>query len=218
MRRVRALVVLGLLAATGIGRAEVRFLDRVVAQVDQTVVTASEVALARALGLFRLTPAPGPLTTPEVDRYIDGRLLVQEAARIGVEVTEADRAEAWAAAEGRAGGDAALAAWLAAADVDPAWARRLVEEDLLRRRFITLRFRALAFVSEADVSAALGPGRHSEAAREATRTRLEEESARRRLAAWLAETRARAAIRRTLEEGDQVPNPLPPPAKAQRPQ
>src|SRR5262249_42269761 len=94
MRSLRTLVVLGVVAAVAPGRTEVRFVDSVVAEVEGTEVTASDIALARALGLFGLVPAAGSLSAGEVDRYADGRLLVREATRIGVEVAEADRAAA----------------------------------------------------------------------------------------------------------------------------
>jgi hypothetical protein len=136
------------------------------------------------------------------------RLLVREATRLGLETTAAERTEAWAAAAGRAGGQASLEAWLRRADVDPAWARRLVDEDLMRRRFVEVRFRDLAFVSEAEVTAAMGPGAHGEAAREAVRARLESDTARRRLGEWLLETTARSVIRRLVDEGAGVPDPL----------
>ena len=143
--------------------ADVRFLDRVVAEIDATPVPASDVAIARALGLFDLTPAPRAIEATDVERYVDGRLLTREATRLGVETTAEERAEAWAAAADRAGGQTALEAWLRIADVDPAWARRLVDEDLMSRRFVEVRFRDLAFVSEAEVTAAMGPGAHGEA-------------------------------------------------------
>jgi len=133
--------------------------------------------------------------------------------RIGTEVTEADRTAAWDEVAARMGGQTALAAWLAAAGVDGGWARRMVDDDLSVRRFVDVRFRALAFVSEAELSAALGPGVHSEAEREAARARLEEESARHRLGEWLSEARARGAVRRLTGERE-VPDPLPGPTGA----
>ena len=134
--------VFGTLGAAVLSHADVRFLDRVVAEVDGALVTASDVAIARALGLFELNPSPRAIEATDVERYVDGRLLTREATRLGLETTADERAEAWAAAAGRAGGQAVLAAWLRTGDVDPAWARRLVDEDLIRRRFIALRFRS----------------------------------------------------------------------------
>jgi hypothetical protein len=214
MRSLRALVFVGVLAAVATGRTEVRFVDSVVAEVEGSVVAASDVALARALGLFGLAPAAGSLSAAEIQRYAEGRLLVKEATRIGVEVTDADRAAAWDAVAARAGGETALEAWLAAADIDVGQARRMVDDDLSLRRFVDLRFRALAFVSEAELSAALGPGAHSEAERETTRARLEEETARHRLAEWLSEARARGGGHRLIGESSQVPDPLPGPPGA----
>ena len=201
------LAVFGPLGAA-FGQAEVRFLDRMVAEIDGALVTASDVAIARALGLFDLNPAPRAIEATDVERYVNGRLLAREAARLGLETTADERTEAWAAAAGWAGGQAVLEAWLRTADVDPAWARRLVDEDLITRRFVELRFRDLAFVSETEVTAALGPGAHGEAAREAVRARLEGDAARRQLGEWLAEARARSVIRRLVDERTRVPDPL----------
>ena len=83
---------------TGSARAEALFLDGLVADVDGVVVTASDVALGRALGVFGLTPTSGPLSPGEIRRYVDGQLLAREASRIGVQGTPADHVEAWAAA------------------------------------------------------------------------------------------------------------------------
>jgi hypothetical protein len=202
------LALFGTLGVAVLSQADVRFLDRVVAEVDGALVTASDVAIARALGLFELNPSPRAIEASDVERYVDGRLLAREATRLGLETTADERTEAWATTAGRAGGEAVLAAWLRSADVDPAWARRLVDEDLIRRRFIALRFQELAFVSEADVTAALGPGAHGETAREAVRARLESDAARRQLGEWLVETRARSVIRRLVDEGAPVQDPL----------
>jgi hypothetical protein len=188
--------------------ADVRFVDRVVAEIDGAPVTASDVAIARALGLFELNPEPRAINATDVEHYVDGRLLVREATRLGLETTAGERTEAWAAAAGRAGGQAILEVWLRRADVDPAWARRLVDEDLMSRRFVEVRFRDLAFVSEAEVTAAMEPGAQSEATRETVRARLEGTAARRRLGEWLVETRARSTIRRLVDEGARVPDPL----------
>jgi hypothetical protein len=180
-----------------------------VARVDSVIITASDVALGRALGLFGLTPAIGPLSAADIQRYVDGQLLAREAVRIGVQDTPGDQAQAWAAVTRQAGSEGALTCWLTTAGVEVAWARRLVDDDLRMRQFIELRFRALAFIPEADLAAALGPGAHDEDAREAMRARLEAEAADRRLAEWLADARAHASITPRVAELGQVPNPLP---------
>jgi hypothetical protein len=207
--RVAAAAILSVLAWTGSARAEALFLDGLVAEVDGVVVTASDVALGRALGLFGFTPTSGPLSPEDVRRYVDGQLLAREASRIGVEDTPADRVEAWAAVARRASGESALTRWLTTADVAEAWARRLVDDDLRMRQFIALRFRALAFIPEADLAAALGPGDHDEGTRETMRARLEAEAADHRLAEWLVDARARAWISPRVVTLGQIPNPLP---------
>jgi hypothetical protein len=207
--RLAAAAILSALAWTGSAHAEEPFLDGLVAEVDGMVVTASDVALGRALGLFGLTPTGGPLSAGDIQHYVDGQLLAREAARIGVEGTPADHMEAWAAVARRAGGESILTRWLTIADVEMVWARRLVDDDLRMRQFIELRFRALAFIPEADLTALLGPGTHDAGAREAMRARLEAEAADRRLAEWLADARARTSISPRVVKLGQVPNPLP---------
>jgi hypothetical protein len=202
-------VILSVLAWAGSVRADGLFLDGLVAQVDGVVVTVSDVALGRALGLFGLTATSGPLSAADVQHYVDGQLLAREAARIGVQGTPAHQAEAWAAVTQRAGGEGALTRWLTMADVEAPWARRLVDDDLRMRQFIELRFHALAFIPDADLAAALGPGEHDEGAREAMRTRLEAEATDRRLAEWLTDARARASVSSRVAELGQIPNPLP---------
>jgi hypothetical protein len=205
---LRLLAVFCTLGVALTSHADGRFLDEVVAEIDGALVAASDVAIARALGLFELHPAPRALEGTDIERYVDGRLLVREATRIGLQTTADERTQAWAAAADRAGGQALLEGWLRRADVDPVWVRRLVDEDLLRRRFVELRFRDLAFVSEAEVTAAMGPGTSGEAAREVVRARLEGDAARRRLGEWLVEARARSVIRRLVDADARVPDPL----------
>src|SRR5262245_37459440 len=135
MRRLHTMIVLGFLVAASSGRTEVRFVDSVVAEVEGSVVAASDIAVARALGLFGLAPAAGPLSSAEAERYADSRLLLHEATWIGVEVAEADRLAAWDAVAARMGGKTALAAWQADADIDVDRARRMIDDDLSVRRF-----------------------------------------------------------------------------------
>ena len=88
---LRLLAVLGVLGAAVISHADVRFLDQVVAEIDGTPVAASDVAIARALGLFELNPAPRAIEATDVERYVDGRLLTREAARLGLATTADER-------------------------------------------------------------------------------------------------------------------------------
>lgn len=181
------------------------------------IVTASDIALARALGVLGLTPSPAPIDAEDVARVVAARLEVAEAELLGLRPSAAEGERAWAEAAVRIGGPDALAAWLERAAVEPAWARRLVDDDLARRQFVDLRFRAFVFVTEAEVTAALGPGEHPAAARERQREALREAETERRRAAWLEETRTRVPVRVQLGPGETVPCPLPMPNSVVKP-
>jgi hypothetical protein len=184
-------VALILFALAGIGHAaDVRLVDTVVAQIGTRPVMLSDVALARALGVLGLEPSAGPITDADLARYLDAQLAVREAAQLAIEVPAADVDRAWS----RAGG-ASLETGLAAAGIEPTWARRLFEADLRVERFVDLRFRSFAFVTDFDVDEALGAGSHDEATRGQTRDRLRDEMIERALAAWKEEARQRIPIR-----------------------
>jgi hypothetical protein len=163
----------------------------VLADVASSPVMLSDVALARSLGVLGLEPANGPITEAELTRYLDAQLALGEASQLSIEVSVGEVDRAWDAA-----GGAALAARLEAVAVDPAWARRLIESNLRVERFIDVRFREFAFVTDFDVDEALGPGAHDEAERARTRDRLRAEMVARALAAWKEDARRRTPIRR----------------------
>jgi hypothetical protein len=192
--RARSLVVgLGLAVvamAPAAQAADRRLVDVVLAEIGSSAVMLSDVALARALGVLGLEPSSRPVTEAEVAHFLDTQLAAREATQLGIEVPAGNVDQAWE----RAGG-AALEARLRAVGIDPAWARRLVETDLKVDRFIDVRFRAFAFVTDFDVDEALGPGVHDETARERTRARLEGQKVARAFAAWQRETRERVGVR-----------------------
>jgi hypothetical protein len=171
--------------------ADGRLVDTVLAEIESRPVMLSDVALARALGVLGLTPAPGPITDADLGRYLDAQLAVREASQLAIEVSPADVDRAW-----ELSGGAALAERLAAVGIEPAWARRLLEADLLVARFVDLRFRDFAFVTDFDVDAALGPGSHDGATRARTRDRLRAEMVERAYTAWKDDARQRFPIRR----------------------
>jgi hypothetical protein len=131
------------------------FVDAVVAQVGSAVVSASDIALARALGLFGFTPSAQPIDAGDVDRYAAALGDVLEASRLGLGPSPAEMNDAWRALEERQGGATAFRAWLDTADIDPAWARRALEAHL--------RWRAWAEFHEAfaDKLTAPGPAKES---------------------------------------------------------
>ena len=193
--------------------AGARLLDALLAEVDGQTIAASDVALARALGVLGLGPSPGPVTRADVERVVDARLLVEEARRIGIAAEPPALAAAWAEVAARAGGPTALDAWLDDNHVARDWARGLVEQEILRRRFIEQRFRAFVFVGEAEIDAA-GPAPDGD--REAVRRRLTEAQVEQGLAEWLAAARARARLHIRLAPGATVPLVLPMPGRAGR--
>jgi hypothetical protein len=192
MWRLAAALALALLALppAPAAVADERVVDEALASVRGALVTLSDVALARALGLFGLSPSTGPITPAEVARYVDALLVRREAEQLAVPASEEGVTRAWEAA-----GGAALATRLEAAGIRAGWARELIEAQLKVTRFLELRFQAFAFVTEAEVDAALGSGPHDDAARRAARERLRDELAARALAEWTAEARGRAQIR-----------------------
>jgi hypothetical protein len=206
MRGAAVAAVLVLLAAgAGAHAGETRSVDATLAVVGRSLVTLSDVTMARALGVFGLEPSNAPVTSAELERYLDGQLAAREAVQLALDVPAADVEAAWQ----RAGG-AALGARLHALGIDPAWARRLLEADLQARRFLDLRVRAFVFVTESDVDDALGGGPSDDATRARTRAHLEAEAVARALDEWREDARARTRIRR-IPAGD---GPWPPPFRA----
>jgi hypothetical protein len=210
MRRILAWLCAGLALAPS-GAAGGAFVDAALGSVDARVVTASEIALARALRLFGFAPSAAPIDAADVDRMLDAVLVLQEAEQLDIGGGPDQAEAAWRAASDRLGGRPALDRWLAEASVEPAWARALVAADARWRRFIELRFRDFAFVMPDEVSAALGPGPHDPAAVEGARARLRAEQAERQLAAWLRETRDRVTVRRVIPDDARIPMPFPMP-------
>ena len=211
MRRLIPLTAAWLLAALSAPAASERPLDVLLAQVDVRTVAASDIALARALGVLGFAPSAGPIGRADIGRFIDVLLILEEAGRIGVSGDQADTDRAWAAMAARVGSEATLERWLEEHAVDRAWARRLVEADVLRARFLNERFVAFVFTSDEDVARVLGPGPHEETVREQARERLTQEAAEKAQTEWLAGARRRAAIRILLPEGSSIPLPFLPP-------
>jgi hypothetical protein len=202
--------LVGLLLAPGLPAAA-PLLDVLLAVVEGRTVAASDIALARALGVLGFTPSTSPIAREEIERFVDVLLIVEEAGRIGIAAEPEQTERAWAAVVERVGGDAALARWLDAQALDRAWARRFVEHEVVRARFFEARFAGFVFPDEAAVDQALGPGQHDEAAREAARARLIREVAERAQADWLREARRRVSIRILVPPGASITPPFPAP-------
>jgi hypothetical protein len=214
-RLLRAVLGLALaLVAGGIcsaGQAAESFLDAALASVDGRMIAASDVTIARALSLFGARPSDAPIQIPDARRLVDTRLIEQEAVQLTIGGSPQEIEEAWRAAAERIGGMPALRAWIDQAGLTEAWVRKLVEEDLRWRRFIDVRFHSFIFVSEDEVTQALGPGEHSPEVRERTREKLQTDATNRDVEAWLVEARKRATIRYAEFGEEGVPEPIPMP-------
>ena len=144
MRRAARLALAGIaalgcvLAPACAGPVRAALVDAVVATIDSTVVSASDIALARALSLFGFTPSEEPIRQTDVDRYGTALVAALEAARLGIGPTLTEMDEAWTELETQMGGAAALRAWLEGATIDATWARRALEAHLRWRTWTTL--------------------------------------------------------------------------------
>ena len=149
--------------------------------VEGRTVAASDIALARALGVLGFSPSPSPITRQEIERFADVRLILDEAGRIGISAEPEQTERAWTAVVD--------ARWAARRRSRAGSTRRLStgrgpagssSTRSSRARFFEARFAAFVFPDEAAIERALGPGQHDEAAREAARARLVREARRAR--------------------------------------
>jgi len=211
MRGPAAVALLGLLLALGGPVAAPPLLDAIVGSVESRTIAASDIALARALGVLGFAPSTAPILREDVERFADVLLILDEAGRIGIGAEPEQTDPAWAAVVARAGGADVLTRWLDAQAIDRAWARRLVEYEVVLTRFFEARFAAFVFPEDAEVDRALGSAPHDESAREAARARLVREAATKAQAQWLREARRRASLRILLPPETSIPSPFPPP-------
>ena len=207
-RAFRGLAVAAILGAATAGYASTAFVDAVLADVNGAIVTAGDAAIVRALGLFDTPPADAPIRAVDVDRLVDAWLIEREGARLQILPSPAEIEEAWRTVAARMGGMDRLHRWLDRSGIDEAWAKKLVEADLRRQRFIDMRFRVFVFVTEEDVTKAVGTGPSSPEDRQKAFQALREFAVAREIAAWLAEARSRAAIGRTDIPPAGVPLPF----------
>lgn len=192
------------------------FLDAVLASVAGKTVTVTDVAIGRALSLFGLRPSEAPIGKGEVEQVVNAVLLEREAAQLAIGDAPEELEAAWRATADRIGGMPELLAWITQAGLDESWVKGLVETDLRGHRFIDLRFRAFAFVSDADVTATLGPGVHAPDVRERTREALRIQAIDRAVADWLADARTRHSIGFSDTRAPDVSPPFSMPAQGER--
>lgn len=188
------LICVSALGASSPALAAETFLDAVLASVAGKTVTVTDVAIGRALSLFGLRPSEAPIGRGEVEKVVNALLLEREAGQLAIGDAPEEAEAAWHTAADRVGGMPALLAWMTQVELDERWVKSLVETDLRGRRFIDLRFRAFAFVSDADVTAALGPGVHAPDVRERERDALRIRAIDRAVKDWLADARTHHSI------------------------
>lgn len=209
--RILALAALALFGALlGARTAPAQVFDTLLAQVDSKTIASSDIALARALGIFGYEPTSAPIGRADIDRFVDILLILTEAGRIGLSVEPAQADQAWVAIAERAGGEAAFERWLGEHAIDRDWARRFVQDDLLRSKYFDERFAAFVFPEEDAVTRELGPGQHDEIERERARQKLIRAAALMAQAEWLQGARRRASIKILLPDASMA-LPFPPP-------
>ena len=138
MARSGAVAALLLLVLWGAPPATAGSLDTVVGVVGPAIVTASDVALARAFGFFGFSPSDEPIRSEDVDRYDAALLSVLEASRLDIGPTAAEVDQAWGALEAQQGGAAGLRDWLETTTIAAAWVRETLEAHLRWRTWTTL--------------------------------------------------------------------------------
>ena len=117
-----------------------QLLDRVLAVVGGQVILLSDVRLFLETGLVEPSGAADPVP-PALERLIERRLILDEAARYVVEDALQDEVDARVGQiERRLGGPRGLAAALAATGYAPRDFEQVVRDDLRIERYLALRF------------------------------------------------------------------------------
>ena len=116
--------------------------DRVLAVVGPTVITASDVHMALTLGRVRAGAAPDPVSAA-ADQLVDRTLILAEVDRFAPPEPSPDAIdEAYAAVVVRHGGGLPFSAMLTRLGLDEAQVRALLREDLRMRAYLDQRFAA----------------------------------------------------------------------------
>lgn len=185
-----------------------RFVDAIVAEVDMHTIAASDIGLAKALGLYGQTPSTGLVGKVDIDRFIDARLIITESVRLNIHPPAQALAKAWRELVVRHGGMGQFREWLKQNGIDEEWARQMVHSDARRKYFIQLRFARFVFIPEEAITQALGFGRHGSEERDRAMEKLRQAQTDQDLARWLQQQRKRATIRWFFDK--EVPDPFAP--------
>lgn len=186
-----------------------RLADAVVAVVDQSTLTLSDVdletrvTLINAGGLDAATaPLDGRALAAGLEQVIDEELLAADADRLHVPAPEPQVLEqALARFAGKFAGPDAFRAFLRVQDVSEADLQALLSRDLRAQAYLEGRFKLAATARDADIDAFLkahadaAKGRSPAVAREAARTQLTQERYLKLTRDLLGELRRRADVR-----------------------
>ncbi len=183
--------------------AGAELIDRVVASVNNTVITLSE--LRQAVAFNRAVGGTGEEKTVEretLEGLVNRSLLVQEASRVRVvDVSDADIAAERERFRARIGTEEAYRAFLARADLTEAQLDRMLGERLLVERFIQKKIGILVRVSHDEAEsyfadhAAQFTGKRFPEVQAQIMAVLTAEKASQQLDQYLADLRGRAEIR-----------------------
>jgi parvulin-like peptidyl-prolyl isomerase len=197
-RRTAAVSALAALAVGAVlASAGAAVVDRILAVVDNQLITLSDVQRHRAL----FAPETGPEDV--VQELIDRTLLLHDARRFEIEKpTPAELAAARAELAKRIGGDERLAAVRAELGLSESDLDRLVAEQLLVRRLVEQRIEFFVFVSPTEVDEVYAAEAESErfatlapeAAKRQIEQRLFEAKVREKQRSYLARLRTRSSI------------------------
>ncbi len=143
------------------GAASAKIIDRVVALVNDEVVTLSELEDMSARQLSSLQTIPDPVLRARqrdkiyrkaLDELVGNRLVMQEASRLKLNVTGADVDAHLARVKGeQKWGDEQLRAYLAAQNISLAEFRKQVREQLLRQKVVRSVVGGRVRVSDGDL-------------------------------------------------------------------
>ncbi len=184
-------------AAPGAGE----LIERTLAIVGGAVVTQSDVALARDLGLVEGAAAATPEAT--LAALVDRWLMLLEVARFTpAEPTAAAVQAKLTAVRARAGDEATLTLRLSQAGRSPSYLATWARDDLRIAAYLEQRFASAGAPAQADVAAYVEAhaaeferaGLTGVEASDAARTRLVEERRRELIADWLVDLRRRTSV------------------------
>jgi hypothetical protein len=202
LRIVRAWVVIGCIVLSATPLFGQQLLDRVVARVNGSAITLTDVQAAIGLGLVDV-PAGSGVTTPAVQQLIDRQLLLGEVARFSPPEPDPAAVDTETAAMKKRVG-ARLDALIRATGLDEARIHETARDTLRIQAYLNQRFGTTLQVSDEEVDEyyRAHPGEFSRDARvipfeEAEPVARQRAAAERRgatIAQWVRDLRSRAEI------------------------